>query len=57
MVHLLLGGFGSFIQDNHSGEPILWTLSEPFALRIGGLVKWLEDKIDSIDVTVITDER
>jgi len=46
-------GFGSFIQDNHSGSPIIWTLSEPYGAR-----EWwpnkndLNDKIDSIDVIV-----
>ena len=46
-------GFGSFIQDNHSGTPIIWTLSEPYGAR-----EWwpskndLNDKIDSIDVIV-----
>ena len=48
-------GFGSFIQDNHSGTPIIWTLSEPY-----GAPDWwpcknsLSDKIDSIDVYVTT---
>ncbi|MEI6123679.1 MAG: M1 family aminopeptidase [Bacteroidota bacterium] len=48
-------GFGSFIQDYHSGTPIIWTLSEPF-----GAPDWwpcknsLSDKIDSIDVFVTT---
>ncbi len=48
-------GFGSFIQETHSGTPIIWTLSEPF-----GAPDWwpcknsLSDKIDSIDVIVTT---
>ncbi len=48
-------GFGSFIQDNHNGTPIIWTLSEPF-----GAPDWwpcknsLSDKIDSIDIYVTT---
>lgn len=47
------GGFGSFIQNQHNGAPIIWTLSEPF-----GAPDWwpcknsLSDKIDSIDVYV-----
>ncbi|HRI59346.1 MAG TPA: M1 family metallopeptidase, partial [Saprospiraceae bacterium] len=46
-------GFGSFIQADHSGTPVLWTLSEPY----GALDWWpckqdLTDKIDSIDVFV-----
>ena len=46
-------GFGSFVQDVHSGAPIVWTLSEPYGAR-----EWwpckndLSDKIDSIDVIV-----
>ncbi len=48
-------GFGSFIQSNHAGAPIIWTLSEPF-----GAPDWwpcknsLTDKIDSIDIYVTT---
>ena len=48
-------GFGSFLQDNHNGAPIIWTLSEPY-----GAKEWwpnkndLSDKIDSIDVYVKT---
>ncbi|HOV12348.1 MAG TPA: M1 family aminopeptidase [Bacteroidales bacterium] len=48
-------GFGSFIQSNHAGTPIIWTLSEPF-----GAPDWwpcknsLTDKIDSIDIYVTT---
>lgn len=48
-------GFGSFIQSNHGGTPIIWTLSEPF-----GAPDWwpcknsLTDKIDSIDIYVTT---
>lgn len=46
-------GFGSFIKSDHSGTPIIWTLSEPYGAR-----EWwpckndLSDKIDSIDVFV-----
>jgi len=48
-------GFGAFIQDIHNGDPIIWTLSEPY-----GAKEWwpnkndLSDKIDSIDVYVTT---
>lgn len=48
-------GFGSFIQDTHSGTPVIWTLSEPY-----GASDWwpcknsLTDKADSIDVIVTT---
>ena len=50
-------GFGSFIQANHAGTPIIWTLSEPYGAR-----EWwpckndLSDKIDSIDIYVTTPE-
>ena len=46
-------GFGSFIQDQHNGKPIIWTLSEPY-----GAKEWwpskndLSDKIDSLEVIV-----
>ncbi|MBL0340788.1 MAG: M1 family metallopeptidase [Bacteroidetes bacterium] len=48
-------GFGSFIQDTHSGTPIIWTLSEPY-----GSSDWwpckngLTDKADSIDIAINT---
>jgi aminopeptidase N len=47
------GGFGSFIQTDHAGSPVIWTLSEPY-----GASDWwpckngLNDKADSIDVIV-----
>ncbi len=46
-------GFGSFVQSDHNGAPIIWTLSEPY-----GADDWwpckqdLVDKIDSLDVLV-----
>lgn len=46
-------GFGSFITSQHSGTPILWTLSEPF-----GAMEWwpckqdLNDKVNNIDVYI-----
>ncbi len=48
-------GFGSFEQTTHNGDPIIWTLSEPY----GALDWWpckqdLNDKIDSIDVYITT---
>ena len=52
------GGFGAFIQDEHDGVPIIWTLSEPY-----GAKEWwpgknnLRDKIDSIDVFVTTPQQ
>jgi aminopeptidase N len=46
-------GFGSFVTSQHSGTPILWTLSEPYGSR-----DWwpcrngLDDKADSIDIII-----
>ncbi len=49
------GGFGSFIQSEHNGTPILWTLSEPFGSQDWWPTKnGLEDKIDSIDIYITT---
>ncbi len=48
-------GFGSFSIGTHAGEPVLWTLSEPY-----GDKQWwpcqsnLLDKIDSVNVQVKT---
>ncbi len=48
-------GFGSFVQDEQNGIPIIWTLSQPY-----GAKDWwpgkndLTDKIDSIDVHITT---
>ena len=47
------GGFGSFIQTDHGGTPVIWTLSEPY-----GASDWwpskngLGDKADSLDVII-----
>ncbi len=48
-------GFGAFEQTTHNGNPIIWTLSEPY----GAYTWWpckqsLLDKADSIDVVVNT---
>lgn len=52
------GGFGSFIQSTHGGEPVLWTLSEPFGSQDWWPCKnGLTDKLDSIDVIVTTPAR
>ena len=46
-------GFGSFTKDYHNGQPIVWTLSEPYGARDWWPCKQdLSDKIDSIDVWV-----
>lgn len=48
-------GFGSFVQDEHEGAPILWTLSEPYGARDWWPCKHdLNDKADSLDVIVTT---
>lgn len=44
-------GFGSFKQTTHNGDPVIWTLSEPY-----GAYEWwpcknsLTDKYDSVDL-------
>ena len=46
-------GFGSFETTTHAGQPVMWTLSEPF-----GAMEWwpckqdLNDKINTIDVFI-----
>ncbi len=50
-------GFGSFGQAYHNGDPIIWTLSEPYGAKDWWPCKQdLNDKIDSIDVFVTTPE-
>ncbi len=46
-------GFGSFEQSTHNGDPIIWTLSEPYGAKAWWPCKQdLNDKIDSIDVFI-----
>ena len=46
-------GFGSFIQDQHSGTPVMWSLSEPYGSRDWWPCKnGLDDKADSIDIFI-----
>lgn len=46
-------GFGSFIQDQHAGTPVMWSLSEPYGARDWWPCKnGLDDKADSIDVFI-----
>jgi aminopeptidase N len=46
-------GFGSFIQDQHSGTPVMWSLSEPYGSRDWWPCKnGLDDKADSIDIII-----
>lgn len=48
-------GFGAFEQNQHNGQPIIWTLSEPYGAREWWPCKQnLNDKIDSIDIFVTT---
>lgn len=51
-------GFGSFIQSEHNGTPIIWTLSEPYGAKDWWPCKQgLTDKIDSLDVIVVTPQQ
>ncbi|MCB0464960.1 MAG: M1 family metallopeptidase, partial [Aequorivita sp.] len=48
-------GFGSFEVDTHNGDPVMWTLSEPFGAKAWWPCKQdLIDKIDMIDVYITT---
>lgn len=48
-------GFGSFEQTTHNGDPVIWTLSEPYGAKAWWPCKQdLIDKIDSVDVFMTT---
>ncbi|WP_372755910.1 M1 family aminopeptidase [Mariniflexile sp.] len=48
-------GFGSFEQNRHNGDPIIWTLSEPYGAKGWWPCKQdLIDKADSLDVFLTT---
>ncbi len=48
-------GFGSFGIGTHNGQPIVWTLSEPYGAKDWWPCKQdLVDKIDSVDIIVKT---
>ncbi|PTM11286.1 MAG: peptidase M1 [Bacteroidetes bacterium] len=48
-------GLGSFEQNMHNGDPIIWTLSEPYGAKGWWPCKQdLIDKIDSVDVFIKT---
>ncbi|RMD89143.1 MAG: T9SS C-terminal target domain-containing protein [Calditrichaeota bacterium] len=50
-------GFGSFNFDYHAGNPIIWTLSEPYFARTWWPCKDVpNDKADSVDVIVTVPE-
>ncbi len=48
-------GFDSFEQSTHNGDPVIWTLSEPYGAKDWWPCKQdLNDKIDVIDVFITT---
>lgn len=48
-------GFGAFEQTTHNGDPIVWTLSEPYGAKAWWPCKQdLNDKIDSVDILLTT---
>jgi len=48
-------GFDSFEQSTHNGDPVIWTLSEPYGAKDWWPCKQdLNDKIDVIDVYITT---
>lgn len=48
-------GFGSFVQAQHAGVPVLWSLSEPYGSRDWWPCKnGLDDKADSVDILLTT---
>ena len=48
-------GFGSFEQNYHNGNPVIWTLSEPYGAKGWWPCKQdLIDKADSLDVFITT---
>ncbi|WP_179375593.1 M1 family aminopeptidase [Winogradskyella wichelsiae] len=50
-------GFDSFEQTIHNGDPIIWTLSEPYGAKGWWPCKQdLVDKIDEIDIYITTPE-
>lgn len=51
-------GFGSFEQTTHNGNPIIWTLSEPYEAKGWWPCKQdLNDKIDEIDVYITAPQQ
>jgi len=50
-------GLGSFVFDSHNGEPVIWTLSEPYGAKDWWPCKDTPgDKSDSSDVWITCDE-
>jgi aminopeptidase N len=47
------GSYGAFGFDSHGGQPLIWTLSEPFGARSWWPCDdWSDDKADSVDLHV-----
>ncbi len=47
------GSYGAFGFDSHGGQPMIWTLSEPFGARSWWPCEdWSDDKADSMDIRV-----
>ena len=52
-----VNGNGSFQNATHAGIPVLWTLSQPYGSKDWWPCKdRLDDKIDSVDITITTPE-
>ncbi len=50
------GGFGYYVLDNHKTGPVIHTLSQPYGAQFWWACKQsLHDKIDSLDIEVLTD--
>ena len=50
------GGFGYYVLDNHKTGPVIHTLSQPYGAQFWWACKQsLHDKIDSLDLEVVTD--
>ena len=50
------GGFGYYVLDNHKTGPVIHTLSQPYGAQFWWACKQsLHDKIDSLDIEVVTD--
>ncbi len=47
------GSYGAFGFDSHAGQPLIWTLSEPFGARSWWPCDdWSDDKADSVDLRI-----
>jgi aminopeptidase N len=51
-------GFGSFVQSDHEGTPIIWTLSEPYGAKDWWPSKQdLHDKADSVHISILVPQQ